>query len=126
MSWWAGKEAESGEPGKYTEEELAALEKTLKEHETWLNDVVEKQKKVAMYDDPAVESAELYSRAKVLENHLHRLVKKKAPKKKTKAAESSTTASRSAVSTAVAPRSSRCLRARGSGMFRARFMGFPS
>jgi hypoxia up-regulated 1 len=89
------KEAEGGEPSKYTQEELDTLEKTLKEHETWLNNVVEKQKLVKMYEDPAVESTELYAKAKVLENHLQRLVKKKVPKKKT-----STSASPSSSSTA--------------------------
>ena len=84
-----------GEASKYTKEELDALEKTLKEHETWLNDVVEQQKRVQMYDDPAVESAELYSRAKVLEKHLQRLVKKKAPKKKTSTSTSSASTSSS-------------------------------
>lgn len=88
------KEAEGGEPSKFTKEELDGLEKTLKEHEKWLNDVVEKQKLVKMYDDPAVESKELYARAKVLENHLQRLVKKKVPKKKT----STTTSSSSTAS----------------------------
>ena len=44
-------------------------------------------------DDPAVETSELYSRAKVLENHLQKLVKKRAPKKKKAAAESTTSSS---------------------------------
>ena len=90
------KEAETGEVGKYTKEELDALEKTLKEHEVWLNDVVEKQKRVQMYDDPAVESKELYSRAKVLETHLQKLVKKKVPKKKSTTTSSSKTESATA------------------------------
>ena len=93
------QEAEDGEPGKYTKDELDALEKTLKEHETWLNDVVEKQKRVQMYDDPAVESSELYSRAKVLEGHLQKLVKKKMPKKKKKAEGSSGSSTNTSTST---------------------------
>ena len=84
---------------KYTKEEIDALEKTLKEHEVWLNDVVEKQKLVQMYDDPAVESKEMYARVKVLENHLQRLVKKKVPKKKTTTtATTATTASSASAS----------------------------
>lgn len=87
-------EAQGGEPAKYTQAELDALEKTLKEHETWLNEVVEKQKLVQMFEDPAVESSELLSRAKVLENHLQKLLKKKVPKKKaTTSSSSSSTAS---------------------------------
>ena len=93
------KEAESGEPGKYTKEELDALEKTLKEHETWLNEVVEKQKLVKMNEDPAVESSELYSRAKVLENHLQKLVKKKVPKKKTTSTTSTTSSTATSTTT---------------------------
>lgn len=87
------EELASGEVGKYTKEELAALEKTLKEHEVWLNDVVEKQKLVTTCDDPAVESKELYARSKVLETHLQKLVRKKAPKKKSTSTSSAKTAS---------------------------------
>ncbi|GJE92876.1 HSP70-domain-containing protein [Phanerochaete sordida] len=86
---------------KYTQEELDALERTLKEHEVWLNDVVEKQKRVQMYDDPAVESKELYARAKVLESQLQKLVKKKAPKKK-KESSTSTTSSTATTATSAA------------------------
>ena len=74
---------ETVDPPRWTKEEIAALEKTLIEHETWLNEVVEKQKAVKMYDDPAVESAELRRRAKLLENHLQKLAKKKVPRRKT-------------------------------------------
>ena len=42
------KAEESGEPARFTAEELAALEKTLKEHEVWLNEVVEKGIKALM------------------------------------------------------------------------------
>ena len=82
-------EAQGGEPSKYTQEEIDSLEKTLKEHETWLNEVVEKQKTVKMYENPAVEVAELRSRAKVLETALQKLVKKRVPKKKATGSSSS-------------------------------------
>ncbi|KAL4245181.1 Heat Shock Protein 70 (HSP70) [Abortiporus biennis] len=84
---------------KYTEQELNDLEKALKEHEIWLNGVVEKQKKVKMNEDPAVESSELRAKAKVLENHLQKLVKKKVPKPK-KSSTSSRTSTSSTTSTA--------------------------
>ncbi|KDQ55911.1 hypothetical protein JAAARDRAFT_36678 [Jaapia argillacea MUCL 33604] len=72
-------EEASGAPSKYTHEDLAALEKTLVEHEIWLNENVEKQKGVKMNEDPVVESEEMRRRAKKLEEHLQRLVKRKVP-----------------------------------------------
>ena len=98
---------ETADPPRWTKEEIAALEKTLIEHETWLNEVVEKQKAVKMYDDPAVESAELRRRAKLLENHLQKLAKKKVPRRKTTStakesatpAESATTKAQEATNT---------------------------
>lgn len=67
-------------PSKWTKEELDALEKTLKEHETWLNEWVEKQKSVKPNEDPVIETTEMKARAKVLESALARLVKRKVPK----------------------------------------------
>ncbi|KAI0354229.1 actin-like ATPase domain-containing protein [Trametes cingulata] len=93
------KELESGTVGKYTKEELDELEKTLKEHEMWLNEWVEKQKSVKMNEDPVILSSEMRARAKVLENQLQKLVKKrppKAPKKSTSSSSSATTATTSA------------------------------
>ncbi|KAH7927208.1 actin-like ATPase domain-containing protein [Leucogyrophana mollusca] len=75
-------EAKAGVQSRWTKEELDALEVTLKEHEVWLNDGVEKQKKMKMNDDPAITTAEMKTRAKALEQHLQRLVKRKAPKPK--------------------------------------------
>ena len=85
-----------GPPSRFTREELDGLEKTLKEHEAWLNEMVEKQKKVQMNEDPVLESSVLKEKAKKLENHLQRLVKKKPPrvKKATSTASSSPTASK--------------------------------
>ncbi|KAI5990421.1 heat shock protein 70 family [Pisolithus albus] len=72
----------AGLPSKWTVEELDALEKAVVEHEAWLSDGVEKQKHVKMNEDPAIETREIRSRAKTLELHLQRLVKRKAPKAK--------------------------------------------
>lgn len=81
-------------PQRYTEAELNALEKTLKEHEAWLYEWVEKQKSVKMNEDPVIETKEMKARAKTLETQLQRLVKKKPPRppKSTATASSSTSA----------------------------------
>ncbi|KAJ7585017.1 Hsp70 protein-domain-containing protein [Mycena floridula] len=73
-------EMEADLPSKWTKEELDALEKTLKEHETWLNTWVEKQKSVKKFEDPVIETTEMKARAKVLETHLQKLVRRKVPK----------------------------------------------
>jgi len=87
-------EAEAGLPSKWTKEELDALEKTLKEHESWLHEWVEKQKAVKMNEDPVIETTEMKARAKKLELHLQRLVKRKTPKaKKTKTSATPTSTS---------------------------------
>jgi hypoxia up-regulated 1 len=70
----------AGLPSKWTSEELDALEKTLKEHEVWLNEWVEKQKSVKMNEDPVISTTEMKARAKTLETHLQKLVKRKIPK----------------------------------------------
>ncbi|KAJ6520608.1 Hsp70 protein-domain-containing protein [Mycena vulgaris] len=81
-------------PSKWTRAELDSLEKTLKEHETWLNEWVEKQKEVKMNEDPVIETKEMKARAKVLETALAKLVKRKVPKT-TKKKTTSTTESTS-------------------------------
>ncbi|KAJ8582405.1 actin-like ATPase domain-containing protein [Rhizopogon salebrosus TDB-379] len=75
-------DAIAGVPSKWTSEELDALEKALQEHEVWLNNGVERQKKTKMNEDPAIETKELRERAKTLEQHLQRLVRRKTPKVK--------------------------------------------
>lgn len=90
-------EAEAGgPPSKYTREELDSLEKTLKDHEKWLNEMVEKQKSVKMNEDPVLESSDLREKVKPLETQLQKLVKKKMPRPKktaTKATSSSSSTS---------------------------------
>jgi hypothetical protein len=68
-----------GTTRRYTKAELDELEKTLKEHEKWLVEWVEKQKSVPMNHDPVIETSEMRKRAKVLETQLQRLVQKKKP-----------------------------------------------
>lgn len=67
-------------PSKWTKEELDSLEKSLKEHEAWLSEWVEKQKDVKPNEDPVIETAEMKARAKALEIHLQKLWKRKVPK----------------------------------------------
>jgi hypoxia up-regulated 1 len=67
-------------PSKWTKEELLALEKTLKDHERWLSEWVEKQKSVKMNEDPVITTTEMKARAKTLELHLQKLVKRRVPK----------------------------------------------
>ena len=66
--------------GRYTKTELDELERALKEHETWLQEWVEKQKHIPVNHDPVVETGEMRKRAKTLETHLQRLVQKKPPR----------------------------------------------
>lgn len=91
------EEEASGLPSKYTKEELDALEKTLKEHETWLNEWVERQKSVKMNEDPVILTSEMRARAKTLENHLQKLMRKKVPKPKKTTTTTTTTTSTSSV-----------------------------
>jgi len=73
-------EERAGTPGRYTKTELEELEKTLREHETWLNERVEKQKSVPINHDPVIKTGEMRKRAKVLETQLQRLSQKKLPR----------------------------------------------
>ncbi|KAF8900168.1 Hsp70 protein-domain-containing protein [Gymnopilus junonius] len=84
-------EAAADLPSKWTKDELDALEKTLREHEAWLSEWVEKQKSVKANEDPVIETTEMKARAKVLENHLQRLWKRKVPKAVKKPKTSATT-----------------------------------
>ncbi|KAF5314314.1 hypothetical protein D9619_011752 [Psilocybe cf. subviscida] len=73
-------EIAEGLPSKWTQVELDNLEKSLKEHEAWLSEWVEKQKSVKSYEDPVIETAEMKARAKALELHLQKLYRRKIPK----------------------------------------------
>jgi hypoxia up-regulated 1 len=81
--------------GRYTKTELDELEKTLKEHEVWLTEWVEKQRSVPMNHDPVIETEEMQKRAKVLETHLQRLVQKKPPRVRPTSTSSSSSSSSS-------------------------------
>jgi hypoxia up-regulated 1 len=82
----------AGRPTKWTKEELDGLEKTVKEHEAWLSEWVEKQKSVKMNEDPVISTTEMKARAKTLETHLQRLAKRRVPKVRANTSTSSSTA----------------------------------
>jgi hypoxia up-regulated 1 len=96
------EEEEAGTPSKWTREELMALEKTLREHEKWLHEWVEKQKSVKMNEDPVITTTEMKARAKTLELHLQKLVKRKIPKTKPKKSVVSETTTATATGSAAA------------------------
>lgn len=85
------QEAAEGLPSKWTGSELDALEKSLKEHESWLNEWVEKQKNVKTNEDPVILTTEMKARAKTLQNQAQRLSNRKAarPKKVSSSSSSS-------------------------------------
>ncbi|RXW20133.1 hypothetical protein EST38_g5719 [Candolleomyces aberdarensis] len=85
-------EIEKDLPSKWTKDELDGLEKALKDHESWLDEWVEKQKKVKSFEDPVIETTEMKARAKVLEQHLQRLYRRKVPKAPKKKTTTTTTA----------------------------------
>ncbi|KIY48518.1 HSP70-domain-containing protein [Fistulina hepatica ATCC 64428] len=80
---------EAGIPARWTSEELDGLERTLKEHETWLGEWVGKQRKVKVNEDPVIETTEMRARAKVLEQQLQKLYRRKTPPRPKKTSTSS-------------------------------------
>lgn len=92
-------EGSGGLPAFYTEEEVDALENTLREHERWLGERVELQKSVKPFENPVVTTAELRAKVKPLDTALMKLVRRKAPPK-SKKLPSSTSASTVASETA--------------------------
>ncbi|KAL5498189.1 LHS1 [Sanghuangporus vaninii] len=99
-----------GLPAYHTAGELSALEKSLREHESWLNEWVEKQRGRKENEDRVILTTEMKARAKALEKELLKLMRRKTPpKKKTssaKAGSSSTTSASTGNSTPVSSTSS--------------------
>ena len=89
-------------PSKWTKDELDGLERTLREHEAWLSEWVEKQKSVKANENPVIETTEMKARAKVLETHLHKLWKRRVPKKPVVVSSSATSATTTTAATATA------------------------
>ena len=89
-------------PPRITKEEIDSLERTLKDHERWMNEEVEKQKKVKMNGGPVLETKTLREKVKPLESQLQELMKKKAPRilKKSKTVGSTSSWSTASESTA--------------------------
>lgn len=96
-------EISQGLPSKWTKEELDNLERTLRDHERWLSEWVEKQKKVKSNEDPVIETREMKARAKVLEQQLQKLWKRKVPKTKPAPKPTETTNSSDATETSPLP-----------------------
>ena len=92
-------EAEGGPPARYTQVEIDALEKTLKEHEAWLAEWVAKQRQVPMNQDPVILVSEMRARAKILETHLQKLWKKRVSSKKSSGSQGSSTGTPSGTGT---------------------------
>jgi hypoxia up-regulated 1 len=69
-------------PHKYTLEELEDTESRLKVSMAWLKENSEKQKKLALYEDPVLLTAEVKARGVTLQSHVMRLLRRKAPKPK--------------------------------------------
>lgn len=79
-------------PHKYTIEELEDVESRINASMTWLKENSAKQKQLARHDDPVLLTAEVKARGVTLQNHVLRLLRRKAPKpKKTTTSESATT-----------------------------------
>ncbi|EJD05176.1 actin-like ATPase domain-containing protein [Fomitiporia mediterranea MF3/22] len=86
-------------PALHTSDELLTLEKALREHESWLHEGVEEQKRRGMNEDRAILTSEMKVRAKMLEKELMKLMRRKTPpKKKTSTSASSSSSSTSASS----------------------------
>ncbi|TFY61102.1 hypothetical protein EVJ58_g4721 [Rhodofomes roseus] len=90
---------EGGPPSKWTASEIEGLQKALSDHEQWLDEWVEKQKKVQMDEDPVILTSEMRARAKTLDNALQKLRNKKAPKVPKKTTSTSSSASADATGT---------------------------
>ena len=88
-------------PHKYTLEELEDVESRLNASMTWLKENSERQKQLALHEDPVFLTAEVKARGVTLQNHVLKLLKRKAPKpKKTTTSESMTSTTEVATETA--------------------------
>lgn len=88
-------EFDAGLPSRYTAAELDTLEGKMKEHEAWLGEWLDKQRKVKKNEDPVILTSEMKARAKTLEKEALKLSRRKAPKLK-KSTTTTTTATESA------------------------------
>lgn len=69
-------------PHKYTLEELEEVESRLNASTTWLQENSQKQKKLALYEDPVLLTVEVKARGVTLQNHVMKLLRRKAPRPK--------------------------------------------
>lgn len=71
---------EAGDPPRFTEEELASVEETVKGSEKWLKDGIAKQKVLTKREDPFLRTADMETRGIALQKLVKGLEKKKVPK----------------------------------------------
>ena len=88
-----------GLPAYHTAEELATLEKRLREHEEWLNEWTEKQRARKENEDRVILTSEMKARAKALEKELLKLMRRKSPPRKKASSTKVGTSSESAKTT---------------------------
>ncbi|KAF8515704.1 Hsp70 protein-domain-containing protein [Hysterangium stoloniferum] len=69
-------------PHKYTLEEIEDVSTRLNDSTTWLKEFSAKQKGLAINDDPVLLTDEVRARGMALQNHVIRLMRRKAPKPK--------------------------------------------
>jgi hypoxia up-regulated 1 len=74
-------EVKEGRPSKWTEEEIQDIERKLKDSEVWLNEGVEKQKKLKRCGDgdPPILINELKARGQTLQRQVQKLTRRKVP-----------------------------------------------
>ena len=89
-------EFDAGLPSRYTAAELDALESKMKEHEAWLGEWLDKQRKVKKNEDPVILTSEMKARAKTLEKEALKLSRRKAPRLKKSTTTTTTTTTESA------------------------------
>ena len=88
-------EQENDLPSKWTVEEIDSFEASLKDHEAWIYEWVDKQRNVKPNEDPVILTTEMKARAKTLENALTKLMRRKLPKPRKTSTSSSTTSTSS-------------------------------
>ncbi|GAA5862012.1 hypothetical protein JCM3774_006140 [Rhodotorula dairenensis] len=74
-------------PQRFTSEELASLDKLVRDAQTWLDEAEQKQLQLRAHEDPVLRVAQVERKAQDVEKELVKLEKKKAPRRR-KAAKS--------------------------------------
>ncbi|GAA5966979.1 hypothetical protein JCM3765_004420 [Sporobolomyces pararoseus] len=67
-------------PSRFTSEELTNFEKLFKETQNWLRDLIKKQSKLKLFQDPILKISDLEKKIKQLEGEFKKLENKKVPR----------------------------------------------